>query len=474
MSDQTLRTTRLDHVVKRIEGHGEVSIFLRDDGTVSDAQFRVVEFRGFEKMVQGRMVWEMPQVTSRVCGICPVSHHLASVKAIDDLLGVEPPPVGKMLRELLCLAGFVHDHALHFFFLAGPDFLLGDDPPSRDLLGVLEARPDLALRAVALRKAGQAAVRIVGGQAGHPVAAIPGGMARGITSAERDEMRGLVAGVVDDGLAAERLAREATLRLLERETAPERPMASLAQMGPACAFDVYDGGIIVADAGGSTVERFEARDYRDHIAEAILPHSYAKAPYLSAKGPVDGLYRVGPLARMNLAMLMPGPVSRALLGEYRDELGSNVQRRLAYHWARMIELVAVLERMAILLDDPSIVSEDVRVPVERRAGEGAAAVEAPRGTLIHRYVADAVGRVESAELIVATTHNNAALNQAVLETVPDVVEGGRLAEDAVRRIELGIRAYDPCLSCATHEVGRLPLVVRAFAPDGALLAERGA
>lgn len=452
---------------KRIEGHGRVSLFVDDDGRVTDAQFDVTEFRGFERMLLGRMVWEMPLITSRVCGICPVSHHIAAVKAVDDLLGAELPPAATLLRELLTLGGFVHDHALHFFFLAGPDFLTGDAPVSRDLLGVIEARPELAAAAIRMRKAGQRVVELVGGQTGHPVTAIPGGMSTPLAPEARDELLALVRDVLPDALQAAALARECTLRLLESHAGLfSTPMPSFALRGTNGCLGLYSGIPTVQGEFGGIADVFTGHDYREHIAERTLPHSYAKLPYLVSCGPEKGSYRVGPLARMNIAGALRGEHANEMLRRFRAELGSPVHDTPAYHWARMIEQVAVLERIEAILSNPTVVSDEVRVRMERGPGVGVGLVEAPRGTLNHRYEADEVGRVTSAELIVATTHNNAAINAAVLEaTVGARPVDGKLDEETQTRVDLGIRAYDPCLSCATHEAGRPAFSLRVV-PGG--------
>lgn len=461
--------------VKRIEGHGRVSLFLGDDGLVKDAHFDVIEFRGFEKMLQGRMIWEMPLITSRICGVCPVSHHLAAVKAVDALYGVEIPETAKMLRELLHLGGFSQDHALHFFFLAGPDFLTGDGTGSRDLLGVISAAPELARRAIALRRAGQRIAEMVGGRVSHPVTAIPGGMSKGITDEERLEMLGLAQGMLEDAVSAAGTSREATLRLLSSHPGfSADPVPYMAQLA-ADKFSLYDGQIRVLGTEGRIIEQFDVADYQNHIAEKTMPGSYANSPYLTSLGADKGSYRVGPLARLNMVNHMTGPLSEAMLVDFRKTLGHPVYPVLAYHWARMIELVASVERMIELLSDEAIASTDVRVKVERGiAGTGTAAIEAPRGTLIHSYEVDEVGHVLSANLVVATTHNVASLDKAVLEAVSGVGREDALSEDTIRLMELGIRAHDPCLSCATHEIGRMPLVIELIGADGRVLAEKGA
>ncbi len=459
------RTLRLP-AVTRIEGHGRVSLVVGDDGRVKEASFNVLEFRGFEKILEGRMIWEMPLVTSRICGICPVSHHIAAVKAADALLGAELPPAARSLRELLQLAGFVHDHALHFFLLAGPDFLLGDGAASRDLLGVLEARPDLARAAISLRKAGQRVVEAIGGQAGHPVTAIPGGMSRALPDDVRKELLAVVREALPGAEEAEALSREATLRLLAEHpgfASADTPL--VAQIAGGRAFDVYDGTLVALGPDGSRAE-FDASGYAEHIGEVTLPWTYAKAPYLKALGVPDGHYRVGPLARLRIAEDMRGERANAAASAFRSELGET-SAALAYHWARMIELVAVLERMEALLADSATSGDDVRVKVERRAGSGSAAVEAPRGTLIHHYEADDVGRVTRAEIIVATTQNSVAIGRAAAQAVQgEAVLDGKLPDAVRQKMELGIRAYDPCLSCATHEVGRMPFSVEVLHARG--------
>lgn len=455
---------------KRIEGHGRISLFLGDDGRVGAAHFEITEFRGFERFLCDRMVWEMPLITSRICGVCPVSHHLAAVKAVEAMYDVQVPDSARLLRELLHLGGLSQDHALHFFFLAGPDFLTGDGAGSRDILGVVKAAPELALKAIALRKVGQNIVLIVGGRASHPVAAIPGGMSKAITADQRDEMLAAVRGGLDDALFSAELARTSTLRLLEENPGfASNPTPQMASSGPGGAFELYDGSIRVAARDGRIAEEFAPGEYAAHIGERTMSHSYARAPYLLADGLDEGTYRVGPLARINMAESMPGPQSGELLEAFRAELGRPVHSVLAYHWARMIELVASYERMEQILADERVVSQDVRVKVDRGPGVGIAAIEAPRGTLIHHYEADDVGRVTRANLIVATTHNTPSLDSAVLEVARGLDAESASSEAAVRRMELGIRAHDPCLSCATHEIGRMPFVIDVLAPDGSLV-----
>lgn len=460
--------------VKRIEGHGRVSLTLDDSGQVADAHFDVVEFRGFEKLLEGRMVWEMPLITSRICGVCPVSHHLAAVRAVDALYHVQIPRAARLLRELLHLGGFSQDHALHYFFLAGPDFLTGDGSGSRDLLGVIEAAPEVARKAIALRRSGQHVVETIGGRTSHPVTAIPGGMSQGIDAEKRAELLSVVRSMLDDAIMAAELSAQTTARLVaEHPGYADQPVFNMAQLN-GDTFSLYDGQIHVMSPAGGIIDTFDAPSYASRISERMLDNSYANAPYLTAEGPIAGSYRVGPLARMNMVETMPGPLSQALLEEYRATYSMPVHAVLVYHHARMIELVATIERMIELLEDDEIISDVVRVKVERgEAGVGVAAIEAPRGTLIHHYEADPMGKVTKANLIVATTHNVGSLDRAVLEAVVGASRENALSDESVRKMELGIRAHDPCLSCATHEIGRMPIAVDLYDANGRMIGERG-
>lgn len=460
--------------LKRIEGHGRVSVVLDDDGAVADAHFEALEFRGFERILLDRMIWEMPRMTSRICGICPVSHHVASVKATERLLGVEIPETATLLRELLQLASFVHDHALHFFFLAGPDFLTEEEPASRGLLGVVAAHPELAKAAIRIRRVGQDVVAAVGGQAGHPVTAIPGGMSRSLAADVREELLSGLESIEDDLIAAERLARESSLRLVaEHPSLAEDDAVYMALTSKDGRLSVYEGDITVGEADGTVLERIDADEYSERLPEEVVGHSYAKAPAFRGDEGRPRTVRVGPLARVLLSPAMTGERTAAMRGAMLDELGEDVRNPLAYHWARMIELVAVVDRMREILADDRSASRETRVKVERVAGEGTAAVEAPRGTLLHHYAADAVGRVTEADLVVATTFNNRAIDETVARAARSEVTGGELTPEANARIEMAVRAYDPCLSCATHEVGRMPLAVELIGPDGTLLGRQG-
>lgn len=467
------KTVRLDQI-KRVEGHGRVTVTLADDGSVEGAQFQAVEFRGFEKMLEGRMVWEMPRITSRVCGICPVSHHIASVKAVDAMFGAKIPRPAMLLRELLQLSSYIHDHALHFFFLSGPDFLTEDEPASRGLLGVIKAHPEAALKAVAMRKVGQKVVAAVGGQAGHPVTSIPGGMSRPLDKDARADLIPQMKQTLVTALESVDLAKQSTMRLMNEHGEIEgSPGVFMGLMAENMRFNAYDGEIVVGQEDGSVLGVYRAEDYRNFLSEEVLDWTYAKAPAFVDEGGKHRLLRVGPLARVNIAHSMGGAESDALAEEFHHTLGPAPRSPFAYHWARMIELVAACERTIELLEDEDIVSDNVRVKIERGGGVGIAAIEAPRGTLIHHYEADTVGRVTKANLVVATTFNNGALNDIAAVAAKSFVKGGSVSEEAAASIEMTVRAYDPCLSCATHDIGKMPMTIDLVGPDGSLLDSVG-
>ncbi|MBI5231583.1 MAG: Ni/Fe hydrogenase subunit alpha [Coriobacteriales bacterium] len=463
--------------VTRIEGHGRITLQLDERDSVAGATFDALEFRGFEAFLEGRMVWEMPLLTSRVCGVCPVSHHVASVLAVEDLFGAEPPRAAQLQREALHLAGLIQDHALHFFFLAGPDFLTGDGSGSRDLLGVIEADPELARRAIALRRGMQRAVEIVGGRPGQPVTCIPGGMSRALSADQLDELRSLAADAVETASVAEGIATEATTRLLDENPGYAiKPFYNMSLVDADGAPTLIGGRTLrIVDPNGGTFAEFDVADYSTHLAEEPSPTSFAMQPYLASLGPAEGRYRVGPLARLNMTESMTGSRAAEAFEDWRTDMGAPEHRVLAFHRARMVEMLAAVERLGNVLADDEIASDNCRVAVDRFSsrGVGAAAIEAPRGTLIHRYEADPVGKVTSCDLRVATTHNARSIDTAVLAAVRGRSAAEASSEELVRRMELGIRAHDPCLSCATHEVGAMPLVVDVVAADGAHVMRRG-
>lgn len=453
--------------VTRLEGHGKVTIYLDDEGSVSDARFHVTEFRGFEKFCEGRMLWDMPVITTRICGICPVSHHLAAAKACDDLLGIDIPPAAKKLRELMHMGQIMQSHALHFFFLSSPDFILGPDskPEKRSLIGLYEKNPDLAKKAIQLRKAGQTIIDRVGGRPIHPVTAIPGGMSMALSHESRFDLLKYAA----ESVTLSEAAVDAAYAMLETyaNKLPSLGNFRTKHMGMTRdgALEFYDGRIMIKDADSKKLEEFEGRDYLDFIAEHVGESSWLKFPFYKKEGWPKGVYRVGPLARLNVADAISTPAAGKRLRDFRSS-GDTINENLYYHVARTIELLYASERAYELLSDDEIVSKDVRIRAERKAGEGIGVIEAPRGTLIHHYWADDDGRVTKANFIVATGHNNKAIDMSVKEVAKEYVKGGRVREGMLNRVEMAIRCYDPCLSCSTHAIGQMPLEIRLVSAIG--------
>lgn len=458
--------------VSRVEGHGKVTIHLDDKGQVSESHFHIQEFRGFEKFCQERMVWEMPNITTRICGICPVSHHLASVKACDDLFQVEIPPAAKKLRELMHMGQLIHSHALHFFYLAAPDLLfdLTEKPELRNVVGLIGKDPDLARKAIRLRQIGQDIVERVGGRAIHPVTAIPGGMSKALTHDDRYQSG-------KDLQEALALAVEA-LQLVKQINDKYRDMIEDFASFPSSymgltkdgALELYDGNLRIVNSSGEILEDFDPRDYLNYIGEQSVANSYLKYPFYKKLGWPDGVYRVAPLARLNIAERITTEKANAELAEFKAlGAGRPVEQSLYYHYARIIELLHAVERAGQLLEDDDIVSRDVRVVVKRQAGEGVGVIEAPRGTLIHHYVADDMGKLEKVNIVVATAHNYAAMDKAVNNVAKKLVKDADISEPLLNQVEMAIRCYDPCLSCSTHKLGQMPLDIQIVAADGTLI-----
>ncbi|MBI9086015.1 MAG: Ni/Fe hydrogenase subunit alpha [Desulfobacterales bacterium] len=467
-----VQTIEIDPVT-RVEGHGKIHITLDENGKVSDSVFSVGEFRGFEKFCEGRMVWDMPTLTSRICGVCPVSHHLASVKACEALLGAEPPPAATKLRELLHMGQTVHSHALHFFCFGLPDFISGEDTLvlHRSILGLLQNNRNLAANAIAIRKTGQDIVDIVGGGRLHPAACIPGGLSKWLQNDERVTMYKSVVASLKMIQGGMKLVKD----LYEKNKDSFAQFASFPSMYMGLTnggkLELYDGPVRLIDADGGPVAEFEAKDYEVYIGEHVESTSWTKFPYYREQGFPDGFYRVAPLARLNIAQSIGTPLADAELKIFK-QLGNGkpLQSSLFYHYARMIEMLYAAERAKELLSDPEILSHDVRVPVKRCAGEGVGVLEAPRGTLFHHYTADSDGRITKANFIVATTHNNLAMNRSVRAVAETVVKNGQIQKKDLNKLEMAIRCYDPCLSCSTHAYGRMPLEIEICGVDGEILS----
>jgi len=460
--------------VTRIEGHARITIHLNDDGQVDQTFFHVDEFRGVEKFSEGRPYFEMTQITQRICGICPVSHHLAAAKAGDGVAGVQPPRPGSLLRELLHMGQIVQSHSMHFFHLAAPDLVFGfdADPATRNVFGIVQANPELALKAVNLRRYGQQIIERLGGKRVHPNLAVAGGanaplslQARDAIAAERETMVGYTQEAI--GIAKDLLGADPKLA----ETFASFPSNYMGLVDGDGALQLYDGEIRVTDAGGGLVAQFKPEDYRDHVAEHVERWSFLKFPYLRKLGWPQGTYRVGPLGRLNVADKIATPLANEEFKRFKQINGGKpVEGSLYYHYARLIEALYALERIGELLDDPDLLSSDVRAfPPPELAGHGVGVIEAPRGTLFHEYWTDEDGLLTRVNLIVATGNNNWAMNNAAGSVAKAYVQGKTLTEGMLNRVEAAIRCYDPCLSCATHALGQMPLRVTLLDASGMVL-----
>lgn len=465
--------------VTRIEGHAKVTVCLDDQGRVERARLHVNEFRGFEKFCEGRLFNEMPLITERICGICPVSHHLASAKAGDEILGVTIPRPARLLRELMHMGQTIQSHAMHFFELAGPDLLLGfdADPKIRNVVGLYAANPELTRQAVKLRKFGQEIVARVGDRKIHPNFAIPGGVNKTLAGADRDAILTLLPEMVtiaQSGLSIMKGWAEA--HQAELNTFAVFPTAYLGMVTENDALTLYDGQIRLVDAQRQPIARFDGRDYLEHIAEHVESWSYLKFPYYKALGWPGGVYRVGPLGRLNAATQCTTPLAQAEYEVFQQACGGQVVcGTLYYHYARLIELLYALEHAQQLLLDGDITSTDLRAAGGGaiRNAQGVGVIEAPRGTLWHHYQVDEQGRLTRVNLIVATGNNNYAMSRAVEEVAKaSIPVGGAVPEGALNRIEAAIRAYDPCLSCSTHALGQMPMEVVVLDARGELCSRR--
>ncbi len=458
--------------VTRIEGHAKITIHLDSRGEVDDARFHVVEFRGFEKFCEGRHFTEMPQITPRTCGICPVSHLLASAKACDAIIGHEIPRPAKMLRELMHMGQIIQSHALSFFHLSAPDLLLGfdSDPAARNIVGLIQQKPDIAIKGVRLRKFGQELIKLVGGRKIHADFSVPGGVNKTLTVVQRDEiLKGLPEAFGHAKFALDLLKGYHKANLAEVEDFANFDSNYMGLVQPDGALELYDGRLRFCDATGKMFhDQISPDKYLDYISEAVEPWSYMKFPFISKLGYPNGMYRVGPLARLNVCSHIATPLADAELKVWRAKRPVQTSS-FYYHWARLIEALYGLERAQQLLTDPEIISTDVLVPNQPTRREGVGVVEAPRGTLIHHYWVDEHGRIEKANLIVATGHNNLAMNRGVQALAKKYVKAKKLQEGMLNRVEAVIRCYDPCLSCATHAVGQMPMHVELVDAGGQVL-----
>jgi len=458
--------------VTRIEGHAKVTIHMNADGNVDHAYLHVNEFRGFEKFCEGRMVFEMPTITPRICGICPVSHHLAAAKAGDEVYGAPPPRPANLLRELMHMGQIIQSHGMHFFELAGPDLLLGfdADPAIRNVVGLIQANADLALKAVNLRKFGQEIISTLGGRRVHPVFAVPGGVNKALVSAERDQIFSGYHKALDTvklGIQIIKGWAEANQEDINKFAVFPTGYLGLVKAGNT--LDLYDGDVRLIDAAGQQLELFDGRTYLDYIAEHVENWSYLKFPYYKKLGFPQGVYRVGPLGRMNASDRMSTPLADAEMKVFKAmNPGKPIENTLHFHYARLIEALHAVEKVAVLLDDPDILSTDLLNTRHNYKGEGVGVIEAPRGTLWHHYWANENGQIQKVNLIVATGNNNWAMSKAVDSVAKTYINGQVVREGLLNRVEAAVRAHDPCLSCSTHAVGQMPIVVEMLDQQGNL------
>jgi len=459
--------------VTRIEGHARVTIHLDDGDNVERAYFHVDQFRGFEKFSEGRMFFEMPAITPRICGICPVSHHLASAKACDMIVGVEPPRPASMLRELMHMGQVIQSHSMHFFHLAGPDLVLGfdADPAIRNVVGIIQVNPELALKAVKLRQYGQGIIDTLAGRRIHPKFAVPGGVNKALSPEGRDALLAPIdemIGYMQEGLVIAKQWLETNQELVQRFANFRSGYMGLVDQETG-ALELYDGPVRLIDRDGKRLEQFDGAEYLDYIREHVEDWSYLKFPYYKKMGWPDGVYRVAPLGRLNVADCISTPLANQEFKKFKALNEGPVEPSLYMHYARLIEDVYAAERARELLEDPDILSTDIINESNAITGEGVGVIEAPRGTLIHHYQTDENGQITKVNLIVATGHNNWAMSHSVDLVAKEFVDGKNLTEGMLNRVEAAIRAYDPCLSCSTHAIGQMPLIVEVRGSDGVLI-----
>jgi F420-non-reducing hydrogenase large subunit len=472
--------------ITRLEGHGKITIFLNEQGNVQDAYFQVPELRGFEKFCEGRRAEDLPIITTRICGVCPVAHHMASAKALDAAFNVEPTDTAKKLRELEYVAYFIYDHILHFYFLGGPDFVVGPDAPpaKRNILGVIEkVGLDIAKEVIKHRAYGQKITGMLGGRPTHPVSAcLPGGIAKALSEEERQEIEKMIRSCVEFAKFSLKLFGDVVLKNADYVglIKSEPYVLKTYYMGTVDKnnkVNFYDGNVRVVDPQGKEFSKFAPQQYLDIIEEHVEPWTYVKLPYLSKigwKGLVDGsdsgIYRVGPLGRLNAAEGMATPLAQAEYERMYKILGGKpVHNTLAFHWARLIELMYATERGLELITDQRITNKDVRNK-PGKPGEGVGIVEAARGTLIHHYQLDEKGLAKKVNLVVATTHNAPSICMSVKNAAKGLIKNNEVNDGLLNMVEMAFRAYDPCFACATHfAVGEMPLEISVYSHEKRLL-----
>ncbi len=460
--------------VSRVEGHGKVTILLDDDNKVHQVRLHIVEFRGFERFIQGRPYWEVPVMVQRLCGICPVSHHLAASKALDMILGVKLTPTAEKVRRLMHYGQILQSHALHFFHLSSPDLLFGfgSDMAKRNIVGVAAADPETAKKGVLLRKYGQEVIRLTAGKRVHGTGSVPGGVNKSLSADERALLLKDIYQIVAWSRDAVHLMRDLFAKNLQEYNAFGRFRAqSMGLVRADGAMDLYHGGLRARDADGKILfDHFDYGRYWEIIGESVKPWSYMKFPFFKNQGPEEGWYRVGPLVRVANCDFIATPFADRERTEFLDfDGGSAAGATLGYHWARMIEMLHSAEAIKDLLHDDDIVGTDLMADGGERQERGVGVIEAPRGTLIHHYRVNEDDQVTRANLIVSTTHNNQAMNESIRQVARQYLDGHQVTEGLLNHIEVAIRAFDPCLSCATHALGQMPLEVSVEDAAGQVL-----
>ncbi|MGD1702638.1 Ni/Fe hydrogenase subunit alpha [Dapis sp. BLCC M229] len=462
--------------VTRIEGHAKISVILDDAGEVSDCRFHVVEYRGFEKFCEGRPFTEMAGITARICGICPVSHLLASAKTGDKILAVQVPPAGEKLRRMMNLGQLTQSHALSFFHLSSPDFLLGwdSDPAKRNVFGLMAENPDLARAGIRLRQFGQTVIELLGAKKIHAAWAVPGGVRTPLSEEGREWIKNRlpesfettnIALNLFKGLLDEQLKTEA-------EVFGKFPSLFMGLVGENGDWEHYGGKLRFTDSEGNIVaDNLSEDNYQEFLGEAVESWSYLKFPYYKPMGYPNGIYRVGPLARLNVCSQIGTEKADQELKEFRDRAGGVPTSSFFYHYARLVEIIGCLERIEQLIDDPDIVSPRTRATAGINCLEGVGVSEAPRGTLFHHYKVDENGIIQKVNMIIATGQNNLAMNQTVTQIAKYYIHNNQIPEGMLNRVEAGIRAFDPCLSCSTHAAGQMPLHIQLISANGTVLDE---
>jgi NAD-reducing hydrogenase large subunit len=460
--------------VTRVEGHGKVTLLQGKNRNIRQARLHITEFRGFEKFIQGRPYWELPVLVQRLCGICPVSHHLAAAKATDMIVGAtELTPTAEKIRRLMHFGQTLQSHALHFFHLCSPDLLFGfdDEVRHRNIVGVIEDCPEIATQGVMMRKYGQEIIRVTSGKRVHGTGAIPGGINKSLSKEEVEYLQKDIAQNLVWAQGAVELIKKVFYEELDYHMAFARIDTSMMSMVNADgSFELYHGGLRARDNLGKEIfDHIDYRNYSDYLRESVKDWSYMKFPFIKSLGEEEGWYRVGPLARVNNCDFFSTPLAEAERQEFMSiGNGLPVQSTMAYHWARLIEVLHCAESIAELLNDPDLMGTDLRTKGElQHIGTGV--IEAPRGTLFHHYEIDDDGIVQKASLIVSTTNNNQAMNESIRKVANQYLDGHRLSEALLNQVEVAIRAYDPCLSCATHAIGKMPMELNLMSADGELI-----